>query len=70
MGTTAGYQRHPSTHMAHFFPAGSKVSACKREHRTNDGKMIESTYFMVCSRCEKAEARNNHEQWRSDNATT
>lgn len=55
MGMPAGYQRHPSTNTAHFFPTGSKLSACKREYRTNDGKMIESTDFMVCSRCGKTE---------------
>lgn len=69
MGTTAGYQRHPSTNTAHFFAAESKVSACKRETRTNDGDMIPSTDFMVCARCQKTEVRQEHEEWMRRNAT-
>lgn len=64
----AGYQRHPSTHTAHFFDANTKVSACKREQR-HTGPLDEiSTSFMVCTRCMKSEVRQAHEALFSNNS--
>lgn len=54
-GMPAGYQRHPSTHIAHFFMANFKISACNRETRTSDGPVIaDARDHFVCGHCTKA----------------
>lgn len=57
----AGYQRHPSTHTAHFFAEGSTESACKRERRTTGPMSEERTDFFVCSFCAKKASRLSFE---------
>ena len=67
MDMTAGYQRHCSTHTAHFYSEGSRVSACKREQK-HTGEVIDSTDFMVCSRCLNTTVRQEHERGKSNDA--
>lgn len=53
MPTPAGYQKHPSTMTAHYFPEGSTVSICKREQRTNSGHVDADPGVFPCSFCKK-----------------
>lgn len=53
MPTPAGYQKHPSTKVAHYFPEGSDLSICKREHRTNSGHVDAEPGIFPCGHCKK-----------------
>lgn len=48
-----GWQRHPSTQTAHFFPIGQVQSACKREHRTTAPVSDEPGVY-PCTFCQNA----------------
>lgn len=53
MPTPAGYQKHPSTNVSHFFPKGSVTSICMREQRTNSGQVDADSGFYLCGHCKK-----------------
>lgn len=46
-----GWQRHPSTHSAHFFRVGSMQSLCKRATRTT-GAVEAAPGPLPCSLCQ------------------
>ena len=50
---SAGYQKHPSTMAAHYFPENSFWSACKRETRT-DGQVVDDPGMFPCGHCIRA----------------
>ena len=62
MKSKSGWQEHPSTKTAHYFPKAEQgaMSICKRASFVCNGTLFEKARLFPCSFCVKKIEKENH----------